>query len=362
MRLWLSFFFLTCFVLVQGQTTGLSWYRQYRGKIDQLAVTIHLHKSGNTYKGYYYYDTRQQPIFLSGEDSVLKGKIQLIGFVSYDETEKFVLNATDTLLSGTWKKSEKSKPLEMQARFYPMPFHFSYVYTTANTRLRPKMKDSPEASYESAAVWPEGSSTTEKFIKKVIRKMVVPGYKGSEDIGAFFIREKKKLLDNYRKDYATVKDSELREMASSYSLDESNQLMITFYSEKILSLAYSNYSYTGGAHGNYGTFYTALDLSRNKELELKDILTDAGTLKLQSLLERNFRRQFKLKSTDSLTEAGLFENKIEPNSNFYITGKGLAFAYSPYEIGPYVMGEIDIFIPFRELEAYLRPAFKKLIS
>jgi len=83
---------------------------------------------------------------------------------------------------------------------------------------------------------------------------------------------------------------------------------------------------------------------------------------LQSLLERNFRKQNNLQPTDSLTTAGLFENEIKPNDNFYVTGKGIDFAYTPYEIGPYAMGEIEIFISFKDAEPYLQRGFKNLIN
>jgi hypothetical protein len=140
-------------------------------------------------------------------------------------------------------------------------------------------------------------------------------------------------------------------------------MLIAFQSSKILTMAFFNYAYTGGAHGNYGTYYTSADLTSNKVLALDNIITEGGKKQLRTLLEKNFRKQYNLKPTDSLTdEGGLFENKIEPNKNFYITGKGIGFCYNPYEIGPYAMGEIDIFIPFTDLKNYLKEGFKRLIE
>ena len=92
------------------------------------------------------------------------------------------------------------------------------------------------------------------------------------------------------------------------------------------------------------------------------MLTTAGQANLPLLLKKYFRKNYNLDANDSLKEAGLFEEKIKPNNNFYITGKGLGFSYSPYEIGPYAMGEINIFIPFSELTTSLQPAFQNLLS
>ncbi|MBO9572818.1 MAG: DUF3298 domain-containing protein, partial [Chitinophagaceae bacterium] len=109
-------------------------------------------------------------------------------------------------------------------------------------------------------------------------------------------------------------------------------------------------AYTGGAHGNYGTTFTVISLAKNKKLKLSDIIPESKQPQLNQLLEKNFRLQYNLKPTDKLTEGGLFENSIKANDNFYVTGKGIGFNYTPYEIGPYVMGEINIFIPFTDLK------------
>ena len=138
--------------------------------------------------------------------------------------------------------------------------------------------------------------------------------------------------------------------------------MVCYQAPKLLSLAGYHYSYTGGAHGNYGTTYIALNLATNKKMTVDDIVTKEGVTTLNALLEKNFRKQYEVKPTEKLTNAGLFENKIEPNDNFFLTGKGIGFAYSPYEIAPYVMGEIEIYIPFSDLDKFLKPEFRKLVG
>ena len=173
---------------------------------------------------------------------------------------------------------------------------------------------------------------------------------------------KKKMFTDYIEENKDATDAEVKESATAYSIDESDKLLIMFQTSRLVTLAFDNYAYTGGAHGNYGSEFKVLDLTNNKVLELHDILTDDGIATLQPKLEVSFRKQFNLRAGDSLTEGGLFENKIEPNDNICVTGSGLEFVYNPYEIGPYVMGEIDIFIPFTELTQYLKPDFKNLLN
>ncbi len=91
-------------------------------------------------------------------------------------------------------------------------------------------------------------------------------------------------------------------------------------------------------------------------------MTAGEKKQLSQQLEKYFRKTYSLKDTDSLAAGGLFENRIEPNSNFHVPEKGIGINYTPYEIGPFAMGEIGIFIPFSELKNCLQSAFKKLIE
>jgi hypothetical protein len=343
------------------QTNTISWYKLFRGKIDKYAVTLHIHKAGHAYAGYYYYDSQQSPIYFSGDDTTVKGKIQLFSYTDSEESEYFIFSLQQSTATGNWKKTEKTKPLPFAAVETAMPAGFAYVFTSGSAKLRPKWKESPQATYSAASIWPTGKTATDEFLKTEIRHSFSEKNTG-EDIGTLLLRTKKELLSGYISDNKDVKDAELKEGATAYTMDVDDKLLVAFQSAKILSLAFTNYAYTGGAHGNYGTSYTSIDLTSNKVLVLDNMINETGKKVLRSLLEKNFRKQYDLKPVDSLSEGGLFENKIEPNENFYVTGKGIGFCYNPYEIGPYAMGEINIFIPFTDLENYLKESFKKLLE
>lgn len=359
MRALLIFFIIisnTCF------SQSVSWYKMLVGKIDKYPVTLHLHCAGHGIIGYYYYNNLQQPVYVTGDDTTIKGKIQLIGYADPNEAEYFHFSMVGDSASGSWKKTEKAKAVNFSAKEARMPINFTYVYSEGNTKLRPRLEDSPEATFSAASVWPTGKSPVEELIKKEIRLSFSVSKKDpGGEIGNVLLTRKKAFLAEYLSDYKGVKNEELKE-TMAYNTDQTSQLLVAYQSPRILSFAITSYSYTGGAHGNYGTYYASFALPLNKRLSLIDILTKDGYDKLQTLLEKNFRKNFGLKPTDSLTEAGLFDNKIEPNGNFYVTGKGLGFTYNPYEIGPYAMGQIDIFIPFKELEPYLRAGFKSLLQ
>lgn len=353
---WVTGLLLPCMAYAQGA----GWYKGYSGNIDKYPVVMNLYKKGHSYSGYYYYTSQQKPIYFTGEDTSLPGgKIKLSVFLPDNESEEsFIFSITDKLADGEWS-SGKKPPLAFSVSETSQTPTFDYIYTEGSSPLRPNLKESPSATFEAASVWPKGNTPQATFLKKIIREEF--GEKNSaEDIGKIFLRQKKKFFTDYINDNKEVKDEDLKD-AYSYNFDESNQVIIAYHTSKLIVLSGSYYAYTGGAHGNYSTSYIPVDLVSNKKLALNDVINKTGQTKLAKFLEKAFRKDYDVKDTDPLTEGGLFENKIEPNSNFYITSKGIGFCYNPYEIGPYAMGEINIFIPFTELTAYIQPGFKKLI-
>lgn len=331
------------------------WYKSFAGTIDKYPFTLHLHKMGRAYTGYYYYDKVQQPFTLSGYDSTGNAeKIELDLYNSgTDENERFSFSSNGDSLTGTWKKNATVLPVKAIAKKFPLEFDMIYVEGTQ--RLRPEFTDSPEAGFEAITVWPKGNTPVIANIKRFINESF--GVKNSQqDIGKILLAHKKTFLAGYLEDNKDLPDSEAHSPILNYT--ENQQLLIVYQSPAIVSFSHFNYSYSGGAHGNYATAYTAVDPSTGKKIPLSAVLSTAGVKQLNKLLEKNFRKMFKLKATEPLTEAGLFNNKIEANGNFFLTGKGIGFGYSPYEIGPYAMGGLDIFIPYTDFTSGgLNPAF-----
>ncbi|HEU4470012.1 MAG TPA: DUF3298 domain-containing protein [Flavisolibacter sp.] len=352
--------FLCISLFLHAQSGTLSWYKMIKGRIDKYPVTLHLHKKANSYSGYYYYDNQQRPLSFSGDDTSTRSKIRLSAFGYGEDMESFVFALLDDSVSGEWKKDENSKPLVFSGKAVRQPVNFTYVYTEGTVKLMPSLGDSPEGSYESGSVWPLTKTPLDQFIKKTILESFgeKKGYAG-EEIGSVLLRHKKSFLSDYREQHKEVTADDLKEYAMAYNHEQSTQQLVAFSSPRMLSLAYNSFSYTGGAHGMFGTFYSSLDLVNRKKLRLEHVLTASGIKLLPGLLEKAFRAQYGVKQDETLKDAGLFENKIEP-SNFYVTEKGITFAYTPYEIGPYVMGQIELYIPFSQLSSHIQPGFRSL--
>ncbi|MBL7756376.1 MAG: DUF3298 domain-containing protein [Chitinophagaceae bacterium] len=358
--------FILPFLLPITGRSQSSWFKIFTGQIDKYPFTLHLHKAGSSYSGFYYYQRIQQPIYVSGDDTTAgPGVISLLAFVpgATDINERFEVKAdTGTGLSGQWKSHPDSAAKMVTAVVNrDLSPRFDFVYTMGDTQLRSKLAESPQASYYAATVWPSGNSAAAQFVRRQVASFfdlkTVPAA-----IGASLLQLRNNYLADYKKDFRDVPDSDIVSFPSGYTMTQDQSVLVMYQQPQILSLASTSYSYTGGAHGFGATQYVAINPLSQKKYKITDVLLPAGRAVLRSYLEKWFRIQYKLGHNGRLEEAGLFENKIEPNNNFYLTTKGIGFGYAPYEIGPYAMGEINIFIPFNELKSYLQPAFAKLIA
>lgn len=342
---------------------GVYWYKCFKGTIDKYPFTLHLHKLDHTYSGYYYYNNIEQPLSVSGDDTSSSDQIRLLGYSPRFEAENelFTLTLQGDSLKGKWKKdlTASGERLQVNAvRDQPASLRFKVVYTSGSEKLRPKMERSPVASFEASTVWPEGGSAAIIALKKIIAAEL--GAKNNPaDIGPYLLAEKKSFLSEYLKDNKAVPDSELVNFASGYFQDVTTRLLIVYQSPTILTLANFNYSYTGGAHGNYSTGYISINPITGKQYTLAQVLNPAGKKQLNALLARHFRNNWRLSANTPLTEGGLFDDKLEANNNFFLTGTGIGFSYAPYEIGPFAMGEITIFIPYSDFEKNLNPSFRR---
>ena len=182
---------MNCYCFAQSNS-AVSGYQLLQGTIGSYPITMHLHRIGHVYAGYYYYNHSQQLITISGDDTTKKGHIFLYAFApSSEDNETFTFLLNDGKASGEWKRKPDSKPLSFNARSgsADSALSFDYVYTYGAVRLKPSLPQSPMATYESGTVWPKSRTADAPFVKSVISHMMdiktVP-----DEIGKTLIQEK----------------------------------------------------------------------------------------------------------------------------------------------------------------------------
>ncbi len=357
MKYLLLLVFIANGLAVSAQDKEKSWYKMLAGTIGKYPVTMHLHKAGHSYTGYYSYNSQRLPVALSGNDTTEKGRITLLAFAGDESNEIFSITIINGKAAGSWKKKEGTEALKFTAGEKKMPVQFTHIYTSAEKQLRPAMKESPVASIELSSIWPLGNSEADELVKEQVRAVFVE-QKNKEDIGKIFLRVRDEFFRTYQEDNKEASDSELVEYSHAYQYSFNQNLEIRDYHKDLLNLCASYYSYSGGAHGMYASSYYVLDLQKKKRVMLNDLFDEKGMKALDKLLEKHYRSKYEVAPNETLEEGGLFENSIAATENFYITGKGIGFVYHPYEIASYAMGEIEIFIPLKEILPHLKPGAK----
>lgn len=337
----------------------ISWYKYMEGFIGKYPVIMHMHKSDKSIRGYYYYEKFRQPIGFFGD--VIGDSVMLITS-SNNSGESFRGILKKNSYKGEWKNGENSSfdfNFEEDAAASSM---FEYVYVHGAKQVFKGWDKSPQGEYTETCFWPSGKYSSVNFIRESIcLEKKFPG--GSKAIGEHMLNSKNKFLEGYIAENRDLDKAEIEKSDNSYmySVTDEDNMIISYYDDNLFVISRMYYSYTGGAHGNYGTGFTVYDLVNKKKLSVPDILTGDGIKTMPAILEKNFRKQYVVDEKMSLQDYGLFVDTIPVNDNFTFTPGGMSFNYVPYEISPYAGGEIMIYVPIEDIEKFLQPEAKKLI-
>ncbi len=335
------------------------WFKSMTGTIDSYPVTLNVVRFGDELRGYYYYDKFKKPMVVYG---TFKGdSLQMGAYFTYEDSEVFEGIMTGSNYGGKWSSKDGSKILDFHLKEQKVSGDFEYVYVEGSERLF-KDIESPNAHYSDGIVWPTDKYSNSLFVRNAILKQ--KNLKaGLTAIGDIMLAEKKKYMKDFFEYNRDVKRDDVSgDGGWSYSLDQTDIIMPVYFDDELYVISSYDYSYTGGAHGNYGTAYTNLDLKRRKILALDDVLTKKGIEKMPDLLEKYYKLERNIPSGTTLMESGLFVDTIRTNDNFLITPGNIMFNYIPYEIASYADGEVTIFIPFEEFSAFVKPEVKGLFK
>jgi hypothetical protein len=131
---------------------------------------------------------------------------------------------------------------------------------------------------------------------------------------------------------------------------------VTILSDTLLSLSARNESFTGGAHGGYGTYFININPVTGASLTLRDFLKAGYEEDLRKIAEQEFRKSLEMSDTTSWAEQGFEfpDDKFQLNSNYGFTSQGILFVFNIYEIGPYVLGAQEFLIPYNKIKSWLK--------
>ena len=171
-------------------------------------------------------------------------------------------------------------------------------------------------------------------------------------------------VDPYIRDMSseyTIQDQYSQEMSQEDLNELKSDLRLSTKVDYIDSLVISVRKdlaeyYAGAVHGNYGTGFYNIDHRTKTLLRESDYFVEDYAAQLTKILQRRLLIGYKVKTLEELEEKeGISAADITPNDNCSIGPKGLTYIYNPYEIAPYALGQVTIFVPYEDLQPILRP-------
>lgn len=129
--------------------------------------------------------------------------------------------------------------------------------------------------------------------------------------------------------------------------------------QKVMSM-FARFEYhSGGTHPSQFTGSVTYDLSDGQELALGDILVEGWSAEemAQKVCDALAPKAQMLYPDYELVIRDRFAGEMDGSKDWYLTGEGLCFHFSPYDIAAPFAGIVTAQIPYRELEGVLREEF-----
>ena len=158
----------------------------------------------------------------------------------------------------------------------------------------------------------------------------------------------------YAQDLSTVLEVRQEfELQQTWEFTLSTTVLLN--SPALLSFQVDNYSYTGGAHGNYATQYVVYSVASGEELSFFDMVIEDSLPGLTKMAEQAFRAEKEIAPDSTLNSAGYWfeDEQFRLSTTMGLTDSSLLFYYAPYDIAPYSMGPTTIELPFESCKEYL---------
>ncbi len=152
------------------------------------------------------------------------------------------------------------------------------------------------------------------------------------------------------KEYNKINPKEMIDIDDPMGLEWNDDIDV-----KLLAVTYNTYtiaidesSYTGGAHGIYGTTYQNFT-KQGTLLKLEDLFINGYKDKLLKIAKEVYLEKF------GTMEDWFKPHKFELAQNFAITNRGLLFLYNIYEVKAFAYGQTKFLVPYSKLKSIIPP-------
>ena len=112
--------------------------------------------------------------------------------------------------------------------------------------------------------------------------------------------------------------------------------------------------YEGGAHPLYFTTFVNYDIKNGRVACLDDLFKPGTDAEVVYAIKANLYGRYRAANDAELAEySGINVEELHVSPTFYIVDGYVVFHYNPYEVGPWVIGEIEVPVPVYQLDGLL---------
>jgi hypothetical protein len=337
---------------IEPYKRGVPFYKHYTGKVNDKEMVMDLMYDGGTFYGYHYYTADKVLLEVNGD--VQTGYIVLDELLNRNEIGKFKGVISDGAYFGDWIDSsgEAKYRFELKENYDNNAYAFSYTHFEDSVKAALKGGGFNTATYQT---WP---LTPLKDDKVLMKELAIIYY--ADSTKPISLASEKEAAESYFKEFKEeVKETERGDVSASIPYEQLFRHEVVLNTERLLVISTGIYYYDGGTHGNGGSFYFNYDKAAKKEIMIEDVVNLSEKEKLKALLLTALKTQYELPLNKPLNESGFLvkDEELKIPEDFYIRPDGITFMFPVYDIGPYAMGQIDVFVNYKDLKPYLSKGF-----
>ncbi len=310
------------------------------GKMDdRLPIHVEIRRFRDNVFGRYFYENKREGKYLS-----LSGKVDSTGMLKLTESDgdkqtgtftgklsKEIVGGVWTLkFVGSWTSSTETRtlPFELAEQRFDLGGGLKIVTKEENEEVKAQ-------KFSINSTYPQLDGSRDQRVANFNKAM--------SDF----------IAGNASKFKADFKGGQ----TPAGSAGPGNTLDIDYrvmYADKdLISILYTIYFYTGGAHGNTGSAAFNYDLNQGKILTLSDIfIPNANFIKAISDHCINALKQRNVSNHDWVIKGA--SASLNNYSSWNIVPQGLMITFDPYQVAPYAVGPQEIVIPYSTLKGMIR--------
>mgnify|MGYP006281813699 CR=1 FL=1 len=337
-----------------------NFYKHFKGNINNtINISANIIKLQDTLYGNYYYWYFEH----ESNDKHISAEIPLQGKMlspteftlsEYIETGSHfdgIFSGTNQM-EGTWENEEAGKSLSFEMiEKYPRGSMAFEIQRLKSDITLTKQTNSPKAFIDLSLLTP--SCYPSPSVSDSVNRILYGAYlkDATEKTGdAILELVKAEYFEKY-----IEANEKIHGDGMSFNWTKISRQNVVFNEDYLLSLEFSNFAFTGGAHSLLINKYRVVDLTDGSIVGLEKIFRENSSEKLTAILNKKLKKKHDLPADKKLSSAGFYMDTIQPTDNFYLMRSGIGFYYNNYEIAPFSAGHNDLFIPYEDLQEILDP-------